>query len=208
MKTINIFLKFLSIITGLAAYVDMIPAKYAPLAVLVFALSSTLKDLVVKIGDYLDDGQVNGSFKDKVPLLLLCGALALGVCGCVATNPAHLADPAAPAYVVDPRLTNNMATAAGVAGVAAPILAAVAPAAAPVAPLAVPLVNSIGGLLVMISLAFAGWKNRQAAKEKAAANALAATLTPQQHTAALAVAAGNGSTAATAAALANSQSLT
>ena len=43
--------------------------------------------------------------------------------GCIATNPAHATDPTAPAYVVDSRLTNNLATAQTVSAVAAPLVA-------------------------------------------------------------------------------------
>lgn len=63
MKTLNIIIKLLSVLLGLAAYQDVIPAKFAPIAVLVFACSSTLKDLCIKVGDWLDDRQLNGSFK-------------------------------------------------------------------------------------------------------------------------------------------------
>lgn len=63
MKAINILLKTSSIIAGLAAYADVIPAKFAPIAMLVFALSSVLKDVALKLGDYADDKQLNGSFK-------------------------------------------------------------------------------------------------------------------------------------------------
>ena len=63
MKAITTSLKVLSLITGLAAYSDVIPAKFAPIAVFVFALASTAKDIFIKVGDYLDDKQINGSFK-------------------------------------------------------------------------------------------------------------------------------------------------
>lgn len=63
MKAINITLKITSIVAGLAAYSDIIPAKLLPVAVLVFALSSTIKDVAIKVGDYLDNKQLDGSFK-------------------------------------------------------------------------------------------------------------------------------------------------
>jgi hypothetical protein len=63
MKAINITLKTLSLVTGLAAYSEMIPAKFLPIAGLVFALSSTIKDIAIKLGDYLDNKQLDGSFK-------------------------------------------------------------------------------------------------------------------------------------------------
>lgn len=56
--------KVLSVVTGAAAYQDLIPAKFAPVAVLVFALASTLKDTVRVVRDYLDDGQLNKSVLD------------------------------------------------------------------------------------------------------------------------------------------------
>jgi len=63
MKNITTIVKILSVVSGLAAYNDIIPAKLAPIALLVFATASTLKDLFVKVGDYADDKQINGSFK-------------------------------------------------------------------------------------------------------------------------------------------------
>lgn len=56
--------KILSVVTGAAAYSDLIPAKFAPIAALVFALASTLKDVVRTIRDYADDGQLNKSVTD------------------------------------------------------------------------------------------------------------------------------------------------
>jgi hypothetical protein len=63
LKVITISLKVVSILTGLAAYNDLIPAKYAPIAVVVFAVASVAKDSLTKLGDLLDDGQANQSFK-------------------------------------------------------------------------------------------------------------------------------------------------
>lgn len=63
MKALNIVLKGTSLIAGLAAYNEVIPAKFLPVAGLVFALSSCLKDIALKIGDYLDDKSLNGSYK-------------------------------------------------------------------------------------------------------------------------------------------------
>jgi hypothetical protein len=63
MKAITTTLKVLSLITGLAAYADVIPAKFMPVAALVFASASTVKDLLTKVGDYLDNKQMDGSFK-------------------------------------------------------------------------------------------------------------------------------------------------
>lgn len=63
LKVITVGLKIASILTGLASYVDVIPAKFAPIAVLVFAIASVAKDTFTKLGDLLDDGQANQSFK-------------------------------------------------------------------------------------------------------------------------------------------------
>lgn len=63
MKIITNIIKVLSLAAGLAAYTDILPAKFLPVAALVFAAASTLKDLFVKVGDYVDDRQMNNSFK-------------------------------------------------------------------------------------------------------------------------------------------------
>lgn len=63
LKVTTIVVKVLSLLTGLAAYSDIIPAKFAPVAVIVFGVASTFKDAFTKLGDLLDDGQANGSFK-------------------------------------------------------------------------------------------------------------------------------------------------
>lgn len=55
--------KILAVISGASAYADMIPPKFAIPAAIVFAAASTLKDLVRTVGDLLDDGQRNNSFK-------------------------------------------------------------------------------------------------------------------------------------------------
>lgn len=63
LKIVTTSVKVLSVIGGLAAYSDIIPAKYLPLAGIIFAAASAAKDLFVKAGDLLDDGQANNSFK-------------------------------------------------------------------------------------------------------------------------------------------------
>lgn len=63
MKIITNTIKVLSVIGGLASYAEILPAKLAPLAILAFGLASTAKDLFIKVGDYLDDRQINNSFK-------------------------------------------------------------------------------------------------------------------------------------------------
>lgn len=63
LKVLSIALKVASIITGLAAYNDLIPAKFQAIAVIVFAVASVGKDAFTKLGDLLDDGVKNDSFK-------------------------------------------------------------------------------------------------------------------------------------------------
>lgn len=54
--------KILGVLSGLAAQADVLPDKWAPIGVIVFGISSILKDTVNRIGDFLDDGKVNDSF--------------------------------------------------------------------------------------------------------------------------------------------------
>ena len=63
MKTLTTIIKVLSVASGGAAYFGWLPEKYLVVAGLVFASASTAKDLLVKVGDYMDDGQINNSFK-------------------------------------------------------------------------------------------------------------------------------------------------
>lgn len=63
LKVITIALKVASIVTGLAAYNDLVPAKYAAVAAIVFAVASVAKDALTKLGDLLDDGEANQSYK-------------------------------------------------------------------------------------------------------------------------------------------------
>jgi len=62
-KYLSLAAKAASLLVGAAAYSDLIPAKYAPLAVIIFGLASVAKDTINRIGDFLDDGVSNGSFK-------------------------------------------------------------------------------------------------------------------------------------------------
>lgn len=63
LKAVSIGLKVVSVVTGLAAYNDLVPAKYAVVAAFVFGLASILKDAFTSVGDLLDDGMRNDSFK-------------------------------------------------------------------------------------------------------------------------------------------------
>lgn len=48
---------------GLLGSLQVIPGMSPTASVTVFFVASVLKDLVNRIGDYLDDGKENGSFK-------------------------------------------------------------------------------------------------------------------------------------------------
>ena len=63
LKVVTTLVKVASVVAGLSAYSDLIPAKYAGVAVIAFGLASILKDMFVKVGDLLDDGKANDSFK-------------------------------------------------------------------------------------------------------------------------------------------------
>jgi hypothetical protein len=59
-------LKYLSLVGKIAGFVtalNFIPFVDPTLGVIVFAAASILKDTVNRIGDLLDDGQPNSSFK-------------------------------------------------------------------------------------------------------------------------------------------------
>jgi len=146
-----------------------------------------------------------GGGAGSAPLVLFCLALTLAGFGCVATNPDHTAG--APAYIIAPSLSNNLATAQTIANTAAPIAGALVPAAAPFAPFISGGTYALGGLITLLSGLLVTYRN-QAAKQKAAAAALAATIPSSNHAQALSNAATNGSTAAVAEALTASQSPT
>jgi hypothetical protein len=56
--------KILSLVVGLSAYQSAIPSKYLPIAIGVFGLASTIKELIKVVRDFADDGQINQSIKD------------------------------------------------------------------------------------------------------------------------------------------------
>ncbi len=64
--------KIASLITGLAAFPQMhlLPAEWMAYATLTFAAASVLKDTANRIGDLLDDGKVNQSFKALIVFLI------------------------------------------------------------------------------------------------------------------------------------------
>ena len=61
-KICSLVVKVASLLAGLAAYQNMLPAKWLPIAVICFGAASALKDIVNRIGDLADDGQANNSF--------------------------------------------------------------------------------------------------------------------------------------------------
>lgn len=61
-------LKYLALIgkvTGVVAGLGAIPFVSPQAGILVFAAASILKDVVNRVGDLMDDGQVNNSFKSE-----------------------------------------------------------------------------------------------------------------------------------------------
>ena len=65
-KTIKI-LSYIGKISGavasVASYADALPPKWQGLGLLIIGISSILKDTVNRLGDLLDDGKSNDSFK-------------------------------------------------------------------------------------------------------------------------------------------------
>ena len=57
------YLSFLGKVAGFVSAFNVIPFVDPTLGVVVFAAASILKDAVNRIGDLLDDGQPNASFK-------------------------------------------------------------------------------------------------------------------------------------------------
>ena len=72
--------KIASAVAGLAAFPELhlLPPKYMAYAVLAFGAASILKDTANRIGDLLDDGKLNGSF--KMLLVWLLPAVMLSSC--------------------------------------------------------------------------------------------------------------------------------
>ena len=57
------YLSFVGKIAGLVSTINVIPFVDPAIGVVIFAAASLLKDTVNRIGDLLDDGQPNSSFK-------------------------------------------------------------------------------------------------------------------------------------------------
>ena len=62
MKALKI-LTYIGKLTGFIAALDSMPFIDPKVGVIIFAVASILKDTVNRIGDLLDDGQPNQSFK-------------------------------------------------------------------------------------------------------------------------------------------------
>lgn len=61
-------LKYLALagkVTGVVAGLGAIPFVSPQVGVLIFAVASIVKDVTNRVGDLLDDGQANGSFKSE-----------------------------------------------------------------------------------------------------------------------------------------------
>jgi len=59
-------LKYLALagkVTGVVAGLGAIPFVSPQVGVLIFAVASILKDVTNRVGDLIDDGQINNSFK-------------------------------------------------------------------------------------------------------------------------------------------------
>ena len=57
------YLSYLGKLAGFVAALDTLPFVDPKLGVVIFAAASLLKDTVNRVGDLLDDGQANQSFK-------------------------------------------------------------------------------------------------------------------------------------------------
>lgn len=66
LKVCSLVVKILSLLTGFAVYADKLPQKWAAIAAIAFGIASVLKDGVNRVGDLLDDGKANDSFKPTV----------------------------------------------------------------------------------------------------------------------------------------------
>lgn len=78
--------KYLALASGGASVVGYLPAKWTPYAVLVFGILSVMHDAVIHIGDLVDDGQANDSFKVGLIAVLFLGlAPMLGGCAAIST---------------------------------------------------------------------------------------------------------------------------
>jgi hypothetical protein len=63
MKKLVAITKVLGSVAAAASLLDMLPAKFVPIGLLLIGVASALKEVVLVVGDYLDDKQLNKSFK-------------------------------------------------------------------------------------------------------------------------------------------------
>ncbi|MDO8335181.1 MAG: hypothetical protein Q7T74_00135 [Candidatus Saccharibacteria bacterium] len=64
-KILTTLTKIVGILTALAGHVEMIPTKWQWIGALAVLLASTLKDVIMMLGDLWDDGQINKSYNPE-----------------------------------------------------------------------------------------------------------------------------------------------
>lgn len=62
-KILSLIGKISGIFASVASYNEMLPPKWQPIGLIIVGISSILKDTVNRVGDLLDDGKANDSFK-------------------------------------------------------------------------------------------------------------------------------------------------
>ena len=79
---LSLAVKALSVVTmaGSLPIVAMLPEKFLAYALLAFGVASLLKDFCNRLGDLLDDGKINQSFKSAAILLLFLPVSLLTSC--------------------------------------------------------------------------------------------------------------------------------
>jgi hypothetical protein len=68
-KTMLVLMKVvraLSAVTALGTVAEVLPPKVGNWAIVAFVVVTALKDFLIKLGDVLDDGKSNQSFKPEV----------------------------------------------------------------------------------------------------------------------------------------------
>lgn len=82
LRILTAIFAIITFITGLGAYVDLLPDTYVKLAGIILVAVGGVKEVAVIVGDIADDGVRNNSFKPPLPLILL-GFLCLTLVSCV-----------------------------------------------------------------------------------------------------------------------------
>jgi hypothetical protein len=62
MKILALISKVAGFVLSVGSYADFLPPKYGPIGLIVFGSASILKDTVNRIGDFLDNRKIDGSF--------------------------------------------------------------------------------------------------------------------------------------------------